>query len=253
MQAVLLAAGIIGGAVVFALAGLVAFRPREPEERLHEVAGFLIAVVGAVYAVVLGFVTVSVWEELGEAAVIVSQEAGESLAVYHTAGALPGPAPRALQARLLDYLDAARAEWQAMEHGRGSPRAHAAMRRVLHLGAQIEPRTPRDEVLYQNLVHGVHEVGRARERRLLAARERVHPAVWFVLIGGGAITIAFTWFFRLGTFRAQAVMTGGLATLIALNLFLIAATDQPFGGGVRVEPTALERALAEARGDGSDG
>jgi hypothetical protein len=86
---------------------------------------------------------------------------------------------------------------------------------------------------------------RARDLRLLAAADTVHPAVWFVLIGGGLITIGFTWFFRLGRFRTQAIMTAGVAVLIALNLFLIAVTDRPFTGDVRIQPEAFQQSTLD--------
>lgn len=244
MQTALLGAAIIGAAVLFALGGLRIFHPLTRDAPTHDVAGFLIAVVGAVYAVVLGFVTVSVWESFGHASTLASREATEAVGIYNAAGALPEPGSGRVRAALLDYVRAAEGEWPALARGGRSPEAHAALARLGEARAAIEPSTPREQALYEMLLHSGHEMIQARDLRLLAARERLHPVVWFVLIAGGAITIAFTWFFRLGRLPVQAAMTAGVAILIALNLFLIAATDNPFAGDVRVEPTAFREALA---------
>lgn len=245
MPALLLALLIIGTAVAVALAGLRLFRPRKAEEPTHEVAGFLIAVVAAVYAVVLGFVTVKVWGDFGEASVIVSSEATEATAAYETACALPEPDQSRLRTLIAAYVREARDEWPDLARGRGSLRARAALRQVLLASAQVKPSNLREQVLYGNLIHSLHEMRKARDLRLLAAGDTVHPAVWFVLVGGGLITIGFTWFFRLGRFRTQAVMTAGVAALIALNLFLIAVTDRPFTGDVRVQPEAFQETMRD--------
>jgi hypothetical protein len=245
MDTVLLAVRIIGGTVAFALAGLWLSRRVAREETLHDVAGYLIAVVGAVYAVVLGFVTVTVWDDFGEASRIVSREATEATAAYRMAAALPDPGEASLRLAIADYVKAAREEWPALAEGRASPEARRALERVLHARAAVAPVTPRDQVLYEALVHSLHEVSLARDLRLLAARETMHPVGAFVLGGGAVITIAFTWLFRLGRLRVQAAMTAGVAALIALNLFLIAATDRPFSGAVRVPPHAFDQALLD--------
>jgi hypothetical protein len=43
--------------------------------------------------------------------------------------------------------------------------------------------------------------------------------------------------------RAQALMTAGMAGILALNIFVIAAIDYPFRGVVRVKPEAFQLVL----------
>jgi hypothetical protein len=61
---------LVGGAVLLAIAGTLMVRrwvPVEVLERHNEVAGFIYAVIGVVYAVLLGFTAIIVWERYDKA------------------------------------------------------------------------------------------------------------------------------------------------------------------------------------------
>ncbi len=69
--------------------------------------------------------------------------------------------------------------------------------------------------------------------------------LWLVLIGGGAITVAFTYFFGLPSFRAQAIMVAALAAVIALSGLTILTLNLPFTGGVAIKPEAMRAEIDE--------
>ena len=72
--------------------------------------------------------------------------------------------------------------------------------------------------------------------------------IWFVLFGGAAITVGFTFFFGAENLRAQALMTGALSILIFAGLLTVAAIDHPFAGTVKVGPEALSAVLVDYTG-----
>jgi hypothetical protein len=86
-------------------------------------------------------------------------------------------------------------------------------------------------------------LGDARRERLLAASEGLPTILWVVLIGGGVITIAFTYLFGLESTVVHTLMVAALALVLSLSLFSIAALDHPFRGDVRIHPDALEQDL----------
>jgi hypothetical protein len=67
-------------------------------------------------------------------------------------------------------------------------------------------------------------------------RSGVPTVIWGVLIGGGAITIGFSFLFGTRNVRAQAIMTAGLALIIGVVLLSILALQEPFAGMTRVDP-----------------
>ena len=80
-------------AVSVAIALLVRrFFPHEQLREHNDVAGFIYAVVGVIYAVVLGLVLVSVWERTFEAEDLVAHEATIVAGMYRAASALASTA-----------------------------------------------------------------------------------------------------------------------------------------------------------------
>src|SRR5271167_4844737 len=111
----------------------------------NEVAGFKFAVVGVVYAVLLGFAVIVVWEKFRDAESAVAQEAGAAVTLYRLSDGLTGGSAKqgdALRAGLVSYLESVVAdEWPEMWHGRQSSRV---TRKVGQLYATVLSDYPED-------------------------------------------------------------------------------------------------------------
>jgi Protein of unknown function (DUF4239) len=89
-----------------AMCGPVLIRRRVALERLvsnNEIAGFKFATVGVIYAVLLAFAVIVVWEKYSDAETAVVQEAGAAATLYRLAS---GPESEAVATRvaLSNYL-----------------------------------------------------------------------------------------------------------------------------------------------------
>jgi hypothetical protein len=134
-------------------------------------------------------------------------------------------------------------EWPAMEQGGASPKAWATLDELRGTILGLDPPTGAQQVRYNQVLEQLHGLGDGRRERLLAAGEGLPPILWVVLIGGGAITIAFTYLFGLENTVVHTLMVASLALIIALSLFTVAALDHPFKGDVRIHPAAFEQVL----------
>jgi uncharacterized membrane protein YraQ (UPF0718 family) len=233
--------------VAGAVGGLVLVQRLVPIERRmqhNDVAGFIYAVLGVTYAVLLGLMVVAVWQDWQAAHDSATQEANELAAVFWLAHGLPEPEGRHIQELARDYARAVvRQEWPLMEHGTSSPKAWKLLD---EMRASVEALHPADEaqmVLYDNLLQRLHELGDARRARLLQAEEGLPAILWAVLLVGGLITVGFTYLFGLRSTTVHVLMVAALALVIGLVLFTVAALDYPFKGDVRIGPEALEEAL----------
>ena len=56
----------------------------------------------------------------------------------------------------------------------------------------------------------------------------------------GFATVLFTYFFGVDNTKMQAVMTAIVTLVICLNIFLLAAYDNPFSGDVMLQPIPFE-------------
>jgi hypothetical protein len=96
---------------------------------------------------------------------------------------------------------------------------------------------------YNQILDQLHGLGDARRERLLAAGGGLPTILCVVLVGGGVITIAFTYLFGLENTLVHTLMVASLALIIALSLFSVASLDHPFKGDVRIHPDVFEQVL----------
>ena len=182
----------------------------------NEVAGFKFATVGVLYAVLLAFAVLVVWEKLNEAEANVALEAGAAANVFRLAEGMGGSAGGEVHRAMADYLDAAvDRDWPAMMRGGESPEAVAALSEVyLPWLLRYEPAGQRGAALLSEALRQLDRLTQARRARIVVAEGIVPGVIWFTLFFGAFVTIGFTFFFGTENLRAQALMTGALAFLI---------------------------------------
>ena len=234
--------------VALAVGGLVLVQRLVPTERRQEhndVAGFIYAVLGVAYAVLLGLMVVAVWQDWQDARDSATQEANELSAVFWLAHGLPEePEARHIQELARSYARVeVLKEWPLMQHGKTSPKAYELLDKMRASVEALHPTKDAQTVLYDNLLQRLHELGDARRARLLEAEEGLPAILWAVLLVGGVITVGFTYLFGLRSTAVHVLMVAALALVIGLVLFTVAALDYPFRGDVRIGPEAFEQAL----------
>jgi hypothetical protein len=248
----LLALVLVGMTSLIAMVGPIIVRQRLSLEHLrtnNEVAGFKFATVGVIYAVLLGFAVIVVWEKFSEAENDVALEAGAASTIYRLANGIPGEPGSAIRAGITAYLHAAIAEdWPAMKSGKGSAVVTLALNDAYAALLRYEPDEKRGTAIFAEVLHQLDLVTQARRARIVVAAGIVPGIVWLVLFGGAFITIGFTFFFGSANLRAQTMMTGALSVLIFSALLVIIAIDHPFAGTVKVDTEPLATVLADFGG-----
>jgi protein-S-isoprenylcysteine O-methyltransferase Ste14 len=246
---------IVGAACLAAIVGLALVQRLVPvtiRKEHNDVAGFIYAVLGVIYAVLLALVVIAVWEEFGRARVTVEGEANALAEIFWLAHRLPDPEGRHLQELTRSYAEeVVDEEWPLMAQGR-TPLMEDT-REVTHGWVliddiratlqEVEPRTVAGQELYAEGLDQVQRLADARRTRLVAAEESLPTVLWVVLIVGGMVVVGFAYLFGLENAWAHRLMVVSLAGVIALVLFTIGVLDQPFSGGARIEPGAFELVL----------
>lgn len=251
MQTFIVGLLVVGFSILLSHVGLRLVRRNVPLSVLeshHEVAGFIIGVLGAIYAVLLAFVVVVMWDQYGEARASVEQEANQLADLAHMAEGFPDPARQRLLANMSAYAQSAMDdEWPAMARGMASLRTQVALDDLWYVYLSIEPATNRENALYQESIDRLNGMSASRRMRIYASRDDLPTVIQVLLWGGGLITIAFTYFFGVKSVRSQALMTAALVGVVAFILFLIVALDNPFHGYVRVSPEPLQIVMERIR------
>jgi Protein of unknown function (DUF4239) len=217
--------------------------------RYNNVASAVFSIVGTLFAVLLAFVVIVVWESQDKADERAALEAGVLGDLMRDAGLFPDPERTELRNELREYGQAViDEEWPAMAKGESSSHVWDVLNRLFESFSRLKPTTPREINFHSEMLTRLNELSDHRRLRLLSVGSKVPPLLWAVLIIGALITVGFSYFLGVEGGRAHALMTAALAAMIALTLYLIFAMNRPFAGTLRVTPEAFRIVLQKVAG-----
>jgi hypothetical protein len=214
-----------------------------------EIAGFKFGTIGVLYAVLLAFAIIVVWEKYSDAELDVVQEAGAAENIYRLSQGLSDNARVAVLRSVANYLKTAiNIDWPTMGRG-ATPDTRVATKQALDAlyAALVSSSGQGDSIVVSEMLRQVELVTQSRRARLVLSEGAVPKALWPILLGGAAITIGFTFFFVTQKLLTQVLMTTLLAILILSELLIIIGMDRPFSGAIKIGPTALAAVLADVQ------
>ena len=241
---------IIVAAVILALLGLALVRRTVPHDRLArhtDVAGYVYAVIGVIYAVILAQVVIAAWQEYQDARAVADNEANAVLNLARLAQVWPTRTANAWKTRSaptpnMSWMSSgpsmARNQFDESLH---TALVHDLWQAVNEAGVRAEDLDP----VYAASLQQLDELDEARRSRVLLGRERLPEAMTLTLIIGAIITVGFSYLFAVEDGWIQGLMTASLATLVALLLLLEYQLDTPYEGVSAIEPTAMELVRTE--------
>ncbi len=208
------------------------------------VVGWFFSGILTIYGITLGLIAVTTWESSSGVAGIASREAATIAALYRDTTGFAPPLRDELQAKLRDYTRfVIEKAWPAQRRGVIVNEGNRTVDEFESLLFVNEPKTEAMRILQAEVLKAFNELVELRRQRKEAVNQSVPGVIWAVILLGGALTIATSFCFQVQQFRLHLLLTTGLATMIGLLVFLIAALDQPYRGAVSIEPTAYQTVL----------
>ena len=161
------------------------------------------------YAVLLAFAVIVVWERFAEAETNVAKEAGAAATIYRLSQGISGEPGIGLRASLTNYLEVTISDdWPAMERGHASQSPRKALDGVYRALLTFNSPERRDTALVSQILHELDTITEMRRARLAAAEGLVPGVIWPVLFGGAILTIVYTFFFGTENLRAASANDG---------------------------------------------
>ena len=207
----------------------------------NEVAGFKFATLGVLYAVLLAFAVIVVWQRFHDAEHAVAAEAGAAATLVPPVLGM-GERGEALRGHL------SRVPCGGGRSASGRRCSTAAPARPPPMRSPSCTRSPWATSRPTCAATGFQQapccaswasLTQARRDRLVMAAGAVPGIIWLVLFTGAVLTISFTFFFGTVNVRNQSLMTGALALLIFSVLVIAVAIDRPFAGPVQISAEPL--------------
>ena len=164
--------------------------------------------------------------------------------LYNDLSGYPQPQRGQLEEKLRQYTRfIVQRSWPAQRQGYINDGETAELRDFRNQFMAIEPRTEGDKLLHGEAIRAFNSVIEFRRLRAESISGSVPSIIWYVVMGGAILTLLFSYFFSIKAFWLHATLTGMLAAMIGLLIFLIAALDHPYRGEVSVTPEAYQIVL----------
>src|SRR5829696_2901690 len=162
----------------------------------NDVAGFIYAVLGVTYAVLLGLMVVAVWEQWEAAKVTADDEASSLAEIFWLADRLPESEGPHVQELARSYARVVvDEEWPLMEQEKSSPKAWDLLDDLRTTLQNFDLTTPEEQVVYEQGFERMRDLADARRDRLLESKQGLPAILWVVLISGGIVVVSFTYLF----------------------------------------------------------
>jgi hypothetical protein len=234
--------------VSISITGLLIIRKYYPHSKCkphNDIAGFMFSTLGVIYAVLLAFVVVITWQDFDKAQDDTVNEANCIAALYRDSTPFPAEFRAGLKSELTDYVkNIISEEWQTMAKGQRSASVQRIQTQLWELYGGFQPENETQKIFLTESVKKLNQAAELRRQRIYYASTGLHPILYFVLIAGSFITIAFTMLFGTENIIPHLIMVSLLAALIAITLFTVMAMDYPFTGDISITPDVFKNILS---------
>ena len=218
------------------------------DDRAHfkAVSPGMLPPLGILFALLVGFIAVEVWNNFDKAKLAVASEASALRAVVLLAGTFPDEQKIRIYALIDRHIDEAmNKEWPAMAQQQATLstlRANALIE-ALHEVLTLKPADDRQRIAQPEMVKALESALDARRQRIIVSQSAVGKVKWAGILLQGLCTLIAIAMVHSDNRLTSAIALTLFATGIALSLLLIAAYSRPFTGEISVKPDLLKQVI----------
>ena len=247
MAVVVFAATYLLTAVVYWVVTRLAVNDRA--QAFKAVSPGMLPPLGILFALLIGFIAVEVWNNYDKAKGAVASEASALRAVVLLAGTFPEEQKTRIYALIDRHIEAAVNEgWPAMaEHRLTLSTLPTALIEELHDTLTLKPADDSQKIAQSEMLRALETALDARRQRIVVSESTVGRVKWAgILLMGLCTLVAIAMVHSDNQFSCAIAMTL-FATGMALSLLLIAAYSRPVTGEISVRPDLLKQVITSGR------
>ena len=216
------------------------------ERRIHnDVVSGIFNRAGAMYAVMLAFTVVLLWQQYHKIADNALKEGNAASSLYRDLILYPDKSQTemAVISHLNFIHSVVKEEYPAMMEMKSSMETQHLMEDLWTKIVRIQPGNQQEQALYNKMLRDFETLSELRNLRLIDMDSSLPNVLWLSIISGTIVTIFFSVFLGAERLWIHAVATSILAIIIATNIFLIIELDYPFIGELSVRPVTYIKIL----------
>jgi hypothetical protein len=205
------------------------------------VVGVIYQVIGTIYAVLLAFTMLGVWQNFSKAELSAQTEAFALLDLVQIMESCAKHAYVNIRQAALDYLTlVVQNEWRTLKTlTKTVVTAHEISRsssvHIMHLVQNVEPENAREVAIFSQSLTLLSAWLDARRVRILTAKGNTARALWPLLLTGAVFLCSFHGLFIPSTMGLWLVLLCALSVVLGLSFYLIFSLDCPYAGKLSVD------------------
>ncbi|MGA9274506.1 MAG: DUF4239 domain-containing protein [Candidatus Cybelea sp.] len=193
--------------------------------------------VGTLYGVLLGFLTVIAWQHFADSAQLVAEESSAAADAWHTSVGLPALPRSRVRRDMLLYANAmVDREWPEMASRAYDKEADLIVMDAIGVAGEFNPRTIKEgnaQTATSAQLSALHDY---RYRRISDNRSGILSFEWLVLVVGAVCVIGFCWLFGVENKSIHLLMTSAVTIVVTATLVLLFELQYPFQSNLRIPP-----------------
>jgi hypothetical protein len=216
---------------------------------LSAVSPGMLPPMGILFALIVGFLAVGVWDNVERAEEDVDTEASALRSVVLLSDNLaPDLRDRMRTLVRRQIRNAVNDEWPAMEEQHASLAAiPVPLSDALELAVALEPRGDGEAVTQRELVVSIQNALDARRQRIIVSEASINALKWAGLLALASLTLFAIAFVHSGNRTTARIAMAMFAAAVAVVITMLAAEDRPFSGHLGIEPDVLEQVMPHSR------
>jgi Protein of unknown function (DUF4239) len=226
------------GTVILALAGLALvcrFLPKWRNERSSQTVAGVAAMVMTIFALVLAFVIVNLYNSYDSAVNNVAAEATSLTELVQDAQEFPPPVRRQILTAIARYVvDVRDREFPALRAGHKEPRSQQFLTKIFDALKSFSPVTAAQTSFYNAATDELHTIVRERESRLDAAETSIPKPLLQLMILLAILTLAISLLIATHHTPVDVTIIVTIAIVVSAGLLTAVILQYPFSGSIAV-------------------
>ncbi|HVV63313.1 MAG TPA: DUF4239 domain-containing protein [Pseudolabrys sp.] len=246
MSELLYAAVFIGGAIVYAVVGVLIGRKivhRHVREGHNDVLVPMFLTVGVIYAVLLGFTVVAEWEFYDSARANTAEEAALLVPLYRQTRVMEQQHGDEIRHYIRSYAEHVVERWEAFAHGERNTEAGRDTNEIIRVFSEMTPSNKSRELVSGQFLMTFSQMVLNRNKRYAQSAESLSKVMWIGIIVGGALTVALSFIVFMEVAWLHVLGVALMSALIGVMLFMAALFSRPFQGPLAIDPAPFETVL----------
>ena len=205
----------------------------------------MLPVLGTIFALLVAFVAVQVWNDFDKAKLAVATEASALRAVDVFAETLPDEQRTQLRALINRHIqEAVQQEWPAMAEQRATlATLPHALAQCLEVTLNLKPADESQATAQHEIVNFLEKAAEARRQRIIISQSSVSSVKWAAILLMGLCALIAIAMVHSDNRLTCAIALTMFATGIAAAVLLIATYTRPFTGDISVGPDLLQQVI----------